>query len=257
MNSVVVGGGAAAGSRDIASGMAYLERERYIHRDLAARNILVGENHSVKIADFGLARMVEDRYETYVAQNGTKLPIKWTAPEAALSGRFTVKSDVWSFGIVVYEIITHGQVPYPSMNNTETLNQVSSGYRMPKPNACPDGIYEVMLQTWDALPEHRPTFEYLCSYFEEYFVASETSYRHGVNVVCPEAQHQSSRRRLRRDTMEEEDLDVEIINLARNGTAGGVGYSPDHHHHNLHHHNHHPHHHHSHPHNDPTPMAVV
>ncbi len=94
----------------IASGMAYLERERYIHRDLAARNILVGENNSVKIADFGLARMVEDRYETYVAQNGTKLPIKWTSPEAALSGRFTVKSDVWSFGIVVYEIITHGQV---------------------------------------------------------------------------------------------------------------------------------------------------
>ncbi len=90
--------------------MAYLERERYIHRDLAARNILVGENNSVKIADFGLARMVEDRYETYVAQNGTKLPIKWTSPEAALSGRFTVKSDVWSFGIVVYEIITHGQV---------------------------------------------------------------------------------------------------------------------------------------------------
>ncbi len=105
--------------------MAYLERERYIHRDLAARNILVGEDNCVKIADFGLARMVEDRYETYVAQKGAKFPINWTAPAAALVGRFTVKSDVWSFGIVLYEIITFGQVPYPSMNNTETLNQVS------------------------------------------------------------------------------------------------------------------------------------
>uniref|UniRef100_A0A158QGN6 Tyrosine-protein kinase n=1 Tax=Rodentolepis nana TaxID=102285 RepID=A0A158QGN6_RODNA len=160
---------------------------RYIHRDLAARNILVGENNAVKIADFGLARMVvEERYETYVAQNGTKLPIKWTAPEAALSGRFTVKSDVWSFGIVIYEIITHGQVPYPSMNNTETLNQVSTGYRMPRPANCPEGVYEIMLKTWDATPERRPQFEYLCTYFEEYFVSPEPSgFNHSNTNASP------------------------------------------------------------------------
>lgn len=99
---------------EIASGMAYLERERYIHRDLAARNILVEKNDMVNIAHFGLARMiVEERYETYKAQNGTKLPIKWTAHKAALSGQFTVKSDDWSFGIVIYELITHWQVQYP------------------------------------------------------------------------------------------------------------------------------------------------
>lgn len=107
--------------------MAYLEREHYIHRDLAARNILVAEDQSVKIADFGLARVVEERYDTYVARSSTtKLPIKWTSPEAALVNRFTIKSDVWSFGIVLYEIITYGQVPYPSMNNSETINQVNS-----------------------------------------------------------------------------------------------------------------------------------
>ncbi|OON17893.1 SH2 domain protein [Opisthorchis viverrini] len=161
----------------IASGMAYLEKERYIHRDLAARNILVGENNCVKVADFGLARVVEDHCSTYMAHKTTKFPIKWTAPEAALMGRFTIKSDVWSFGIVVYELITHGQVPYPSMNNTETLDQVRSGYRMPRPNGCPQPIYTMLLRMWDAIPEKRPTFAYLCDFFEDYFITSDTDYK--------------------------------------------------------------------------------
>ncbi|VDL61227.1 unnamed protein product [Hymenolepis diminuta] len=255
----------------IASGMAYLERERYIHRDLAARNILVGENNAVKIADFGLARMVvEERYETYVAQNGTKLPIKWTAPEAALSGRFTVKSDVWSFGIVIYEIITHGQVPYPSMNNTETLNQVSTGYRMPRPANCPEGVYEIMLQTWDATPERRPPFEYLCTYFEEYFVSPEQpGFNHSNTEASPGAL--SLRRADKMASMdngenlgimsiepgesieneeEEELVDAELMNLARNMASQINGN----HHSHQRNHRHGPH---SNNDNAPTPMAVV
>ncbi|KAA0195257.1 Non-specific protein-tyrosine kinase [Fasciolopsis buskii] len=161
----------------IASGMAYLEQEGYIHRDLAARNILVGEHNTVKVADFGLARIIDSGNETYTAKQGAQFPIKWTAPEAALLGRFTVKSDVWSFGIVIYEIVTHGQVPFPSMNNTETLQQVDSGYRMPRPPNCPVSIYEVMLHTWDAIPENRPTFAFLCAYFEDYFANAERAYR--------------------------------------------------------------------------------
>ncbi|XP_064625819.1 proto-oncogene tyrosine-protein kinase Yrk-like isoform X1 [Lineus longissimus] len=159
----------------IASGMAYLEREKYIHRDLAARNILVGDNNTVKIADFGLARLIQD--DEYTARQGAKFPIKWTAPEAALQGRFTIKSDVWSYGILLTEIITHGQVPYPGWGNREVLEQVERGYRMPRAKNCPEPIHEVQLQCWAAEPESRPTFDYLFGYFDDYFIAAEHKYQ--------------------------------------------------------------------------------
>lgn len=119
--------------------MAYLESRNYIHRDLAARNVLVGENNEVKVADFGLARVVKDMSQNiYAAREGTKFPIKWTAPEAAIYNKFSIKSDVWSFGIVLTEIVTYGRTPYPSMSNQEVLQQVSHNYRMPQPPQCPD-----------------------------------------------------------------------------------------------------------------------
>ena len=100
-------------------GMAYLESQNYIHRDLAARNVLVGENNIVKIADFGLARIIkEDEYEARV---GARFPIKWTAPEAANYSKFSIKSDVWSFGILLTELITYGRIPYPGINSYSIL----------------------------------------------------------------------------------------------------------------------------------------
>ncbi|XP_054251324.1 tyrosine-protein kinase Fgr isoform X2 [Indicator indicator] len=163
----------------VAAGMAYIERMNYIHRDLRAANILVGESLVCKIADFGLARLIEDN--EYTARQGAKFPIKWTAPEAALFGRFTIKSDVWSFGILLTELVTKGRVPYPGMNNREVLEQVERGYRMPCPGSCPPSLHEGMVQCWRREPEERPTFEYLQAFLEDYFTATEPQYQPGDN----------------------------------------------------------------------------
>ncbi|NWW85691.1 YRK kinase, partial [Rhynochetos jubatus] len=112
---------------------------------------------------------------------GAKFPIKWTAPEAALFGKFTIKSDVWSFGILLTELVTKGRVPYPGMNNREVLEQVERGYRMQCPGSCPPSLHEVMVQCWKRDPEERPTFEYLQSFLEDYFTATEPQYQPGDN----------------------------------------------------------------------------
>uniref|UniRef100_H2YTJ7 Protein kinase domain-containing protein n=1 Tax=Ciona savignyi TaxID=51511 RepID=H2YTJ7_CIOSA len=142
----------------IASGMAYLETNNYIHRDLAARNILVGKNNYVKVADFGLARAIkEEIYES----TSKPFPIKWSAPEVALQQKFSIKSDVWSFGILLTEIIGRGRVPYPDFTNREVIDQIEHGYRMPQLPDCPDSLYAIMLNCWDADPKKRDSFETL------------------------------------------------------------------------------------------------
>ncbi|CAD5111924.1 DgyrCDS1185 [Dimorphilus gyrociliatus] len=161
----------------IANGMSFIEGKKYCHRDLAARNVLVsGRKLTCKVADFGLSRAIDN--DVYVAAAGAKFPIKWTAPEAIAFGKFTIKSDVWSFGIVLIEIFTHGAYPYPGISNNGILNQIEAGYRLPKPDICPVDLYEsVFLKCWEANPDDRPTFEFLEDWMSNYQVSSETQYQ--------------------------------------------------------------------------------
>ncbi|CAH1252649.1 FGFR3 [Branchiostoma lanceolatum] len=148
-------------SRQIARGMDHIARSRYVHGDLAARNVLVGEDLKVKISDFGLA---EDIYSRgYRRQDRLrKIPWKWMAPERLQDGAvYTAQSDVWSFGIVLYEISTLGGVPYPDVPSDGLKDQLQAGYRMPKPEGCPHAIYDLMQQCWRRRPSDRPTFRQL------------------------------------------------------------------------------------------------
>uniref|UniRef100_A0A673BRA7 Tyrosine-protein kinase n=1 Tax=Sphaeramia orbicularis TaxID=375764 RepID=A0A673BRA7_9TELE len=160
-------------SAQIAEGMAYIERKNYIHRDLRAANILVNETLHCKIADFGLARIIESEY---TAHEGAKFPIKWTAPEAINFGTFSIKSDVWSFGILLTEIVTYGRIPYPGMTNPEVIRNLDRAYRMPRPEGCPDELYEIMSMCWKQKPEDRPTFEFLQNTLNDFFIATEAQY---------------------------------------------------------------------------------
>jgi len=141
--------------QDAASGMEYLESKNCIHRDLAARNCLVGETHIVKISDFGMSREEEE----YIVSDGLKqIPIKWTAPEALNYGKYTSLCDVWSYGVLAWEIFSKGGTPYQGMTNTRARELIDSGYRMPAPEGTPDEVYQLMLRCWQYDAEDRPHF---------------------------------------------------------------------------------------------------
>ncbi|KAG7487436.1 hypothetical protein MATL_G00023300, partial [Megalops atlanticus] len=144
--------------RGIAAGMSYLSEMNYIHRDLAARNILVNSNLVCKVSDFGLSRVLEDDPEAAYTTRGGKIPIRWTAPEAIAYRKFTSASDVWSYGIVMWEVISYGERPYWEMSNQDVIKAIDEGYRLPAPMDCPVVLHQLMLDCWEKGRSERPKF---------------------------------------------------------------------------------------------------
>ncbi|XP_029562115.1 ephrin type-B receptor 3 isoform X4 [Salmo trutta] len=146
--------------RGIAAGMKYLSDMNYVHRDLAARNILVNSNLVCKVSDFGLSRFLEDDAmdPTYTSSLGGKIPIRWTAPEAIAYRKFTSASDVWSYGIVMWEVMSYGERPYWDMSNQDVINAVEQDYRLPPPMDCPTALHQLMLDCWVKERNLRPKF---------------------------------------------------------------------------------------------------
>jgi serine/threonine protein kinase len=141
----------------VSRGMEYLTSMKIVHRDLAARNVLVADNNILKIADFGLTRNVKEK-EYYLRSVEGRLPVKWMAPESLIENRYTSKSDVWSFGILLWEIFSFGNSPYPTVAVEHLFELLKQGYRMNKPEHATDDIYALMLNCWRYCPKDRPDF---------------------------------------------------------------------------------------------------
>ncbi|CAG7732285.1 unnamed protein product [Allacma fusca] len=145
---------------DVSKGCRYLEENHFIHRDIAARNCLLttkGPGRVVKIADFGMARDIY-RADYYKKGGKAMLPVKWMPPEAFLDGIFTSKTDVWSFGVLLWEVFSLGYMPYPGRGNQDVMQLVTNGGRLEPPTNCPAPVYGIMTQCWHPIPEERPNF---------------------------------------------------------------------------------------------------
>ncbi|XP_035757766.1 ephrin type-A receptor 2, partial [Egretta garzetta] len=160
--------------RGIAAGMKYLANMNYVHRDLAARNILVNSNLVCKVSDFGLSRVLEDDPEATYTTSGGKIPIRWTAPEAISYRKFTSASDVWSYGIVMWEVMSYGERPYWELSNHEVMKAINEGFRLPAPLDCPSAIYQLMMQCWQQERSRRPKFADIVSILDKLIRAPES-----------------------------------------------------------------------------------
>ncbi|KAM8952402.1 tyrosine-protein kinase BTK [Pelodytes ibericus] len=146
---------------DACAAMTYLESNQYLHRDLAARNCLVAEDGTVKVSDFGLSRYVLD--DEYTSSLGSKFPVRWSPPEVLLYSKFSSKSDVWAFGVLMWEVFTLGKMPYERFSNSEIVDQIMKGVRLYRPQMATERIYSVMFSCWAEKADNRPAFRVLHS----------------------------------------------------------------------------------------------
>eukprot|EP01116_Phalansterium_solitarium_P022115 TRINITY_DN7186_c0_g1_i1.p1 TRINITY_DN7186_c0_g1~~TRINITY_DN7186_c0_g1_i1.p1 ORF type:complete len:719 (+),score=273.41 TRINITY_DN7186_c0_g1_i1:160-2316(+) len=186
-----------------ASGMEYLHSRDILHRDLACRNLLVsaglGTNHVIKVSDFGLACEV---YGNYYTSSSKIFPVRWTAPESLEFGRFAKASDIWSFGVTMWEVMSGGAVPYPGMANADILAAIRSGYRLPQPAGCPADVYNAMSLCWQSDASKRPSFKELSLQLEAYRVVLQL--RPGA-AGSAAMSHSSSANSIRRPTEDERE----------------------------------------------------
>ncbi|XP_044308173.1 ephrin type-A receptor 8, partial [Varanus komodoensis] len=153
--------------RGISAGMRYLADLGYVHRDLAARNILVNGNLVCKVSDFGLSRILENNPDAAYTTTGGKIPVRWTAPEAITYRKFSSASDVWSYGIVMWEVLAYGERPYWNMTNRDVIQSVEEGYRLPAPMGCPTALHQLMLDCWQKDRNERPRFPQIVSILDK------------------------------------------------------------------------------------------
>lgn len=144
-------------SKQVAAGMAYLSERKFVHRDLATRNCLVGENLIVKIADFGLSRNIYAA-DYYKAGENDAIPIRWMPPESIFYNRYTSESDVWAYGVVLWEIFSYGMQPYYGMAHEEVIYYVRDGNVLACPENCPQELYNLMRLCWSGHHTDRPSF---------------------------------------------------------------------------------------------------
>ncbi|KAK5848685.1 hypothetical protein PBY51_006279 [Eleginops maclovinus] len=184
---------------DIAAGMEYLSSQGFLHRDLAARNCMLGDDLRVCVADFGLSKKIYSN-NYYRQKVAIRVPIKWMAMESLSESVYTTKSDVWSFGVTMWEIVSRGRTPYPGVSNHELLELLLSGHRLKPPQDCDQKLYEVMQSCWDQDPSRRPGFGELCetlrallSELPELEASQEVSYiNHGLEVAAAAAASQET-----------------------------------------------------------------
>jgi serine/threonine protein kinase len=204
---------------EIARGMAHLAASRFVHRDLAARNVLVDSEITCKVADFGLARGTTakcnqaqggdgtDEEESYYRSKTGTFPVRWTAPEAMQTMRFSEATDVWSFAVVVLEIFTSGKKPYAGMSNAAVITKVQAGYRDTQPEGCPDKMYATMLKCWAEAPAKRPSFKQL---------VDTLSSMHTLGAAAP---HRAGADKGARSTIGDAYLEVEQALAAATGNG--------------------------------------